>query len=417
MITDIFLPAVGETMNEARIIRWLKREGESVAKGEPIVEIETDKANIEIESLASGVLRKIVESEGATVPVGKVIGYVADSMSEPTSPQPPPRPSPEAGEGDSEADEAGRGDERGSSFPRRATKLIVSPRARRLADQRSIDLTLLAGIGTGPGGRIVEADVKRFLAHREPAVGVPLVPALPLVPVSRTLAGKVIPLAGMRKTIAERMARSVQTAPHITFDAEINMSTAEAWRARANAMRKEQGASSVSVTALIVKACAWALKRHPWMNASLRGEEIVLHEAVNIGVAVALDEGLIVPVVADAAHKSVIEITDEIAGLTERARSGRLRAGDLTGGTFTVSNLGMFGVDRFTAIINPPEAGILAVGRMVKRIVPGPDDAPVARPMMTVTLSADHRIVDGAVAARFLADIRAGLEDPALLIW
>lgn len=404
MIRNIFLPAVGETMNEARIVRWLKREGDPVAKGEPIVEIETDKANIEVEALASGVLRQIVEGEGATVPVGGVIAYLADSMAEPL---------PEASRGNGGLKESiGERIEAAPAAPapsRRAAKLIVSPRARRLADHKNLDVSLLTGQGSGPGGRIVETDVQRFLANRAPLPA----SAAPLPP---TPGDRIILLAGIRKTIAERMSRSAQTAPHISFEADVDMSAAEAWRAKANALQQVQSQSPISVTAFIVRVCAWALKRHPWMNATLKDDAITLHGAVNIGVAVALDEGLIVPVVQDAAQKSVGEIAAEIAGLTERARGNRLRAGDLSGGTFTVSNLGMFGVDRFTAILNPPEAGILAVGRMMKRIVLGPDDAPVVRPMMTVTLSADHRIVDGAVAARFLANIRVGLEEPALLL-
>ncbi len=423
MITEVVMPALGETMNEGRLVRWLKRQGDPVKKGEPIFEIETDKATIEVDALASGVLRQIAEGEGATVPVGRVVAYLAGSMDEPI---PGTMVSPGLSEEGMEVKET-LPIHSSAQAPRRAHRIILSPRAKRLADQQNLDVNLLVGLGTGPGGRIVEADVKRFLTERQltlpPPVQVPSVPSVPSIPSvpevpapATATADMTIPLAGIRKAIAERMSRSARTVPHITFDADIDMSGAEDWRAKANAFRQAKGQSSISLTALIVKVCGWALRRHRWMNASLHDDLITLHGEVHIGVAVALAEGLIVPVVHDVPHRGVAEIADEIKELSERARGNRLRADDLSGGTFTVSNLGMFGVDRFTAILNPPEAGILAVGRIVKRLVPGPDDTPVVRPVMTVTLSADHRIVDGAVAARFLAAVRAGLEDPSLLI-
>src|SRR3990172_4875665 len=425
MITEVVMLALGETMNEARIVRWLKREGDRIAKGEPIAEIETDKANIEMESLASGVLRKIVESEGTVAPVGKVIAYLAESMEEilPPTPDAPSTLRLRSGHASlRSAQEArhGGGEQilpRNDSEDRRSDKLIASPRARRLADRENIDIALLAGMGTGPRGRIVEADVKKVLETSRLTIddgrqATAVSRQSPIVTVGDT----VIQLAGIRKAIAERMTRSAQTAPHITFDADVDMSAAEAWRAKVNAARKAKGQSSISLTALTVKVCAWALTRHQWMNATLSGESITLHSEVSIGVAVALDEGLIVPVVHDAARKGAAQIADEIADLSERAKTNRLRGSDLAGGTFTVSNLGMFGVDRFAAILNPPETGILAVGRLVKRFVPDENDQPVVKPMMTITLSADHRVVDGATAARLLADVRAGLEEPSLMI-
>lgn len=419
MITEVVMLALGETMNEARIVRWLKREGDRVAKGEPIAEIETDKANIEMESLASGVLRKIVESEGTVAPVGKVIAYLAESMEEILTPT-PDAPSTSLRSAHAKRARDGGGEQilpRNDSEDRRSDKLIASPRARRLADRENIDIALLAGMGTGPRGRIVEADVKKVLETSRLTIDDGRQAAAVSRPSSVVTVGDtVIPLAGIRKTIAERMTRSAQTAPHITFDADVDMSAAEAWRAKVNAVRKAKGQSSISLTALTVKVCAWALTRHKWMNATLSGESITLHGEVSIGVAVALDEGLIVPVVHGAARKGTAQIADEIADLSERAKTDRLRGSDLAGGTFTVSNLGMFGVDRFTAILNPPETGILAVGRIVKRFVPDENDQPVVKPMMTITLSADHRVVDGAIAARFLADVRAGLEEPSLMI-
>jgi pyruvate dehydrogenase E2 component (dihydrolipoamide acetyltransferase) len=272
------------------------------------------------------------------------------------------------------------------------------PAARRLARELGVDLAAVEG--TGPRGRIQSDDVRQAAAPS---------PIAPETPVTR------IPLAGMRRTIAQRLQKSFQESPHIFFDAEIDVSEAERLRSRANErLGKDQ--PKVSLTALIAKACAWALGGNPMVNARIEGDDIVLSNEINLGIAVALEAGLIVPVVRDVPHKGLAQLAAEIADLAERARANRLRPDDVTGGTFTISNLGMFGVDRFTAIINPPQAAILAVSRVRKQFVPDADDQPVVRPLMTVTLSADHRIVDGAVAARFMKDLRDGLEQPALMM-
>jgi pyruvate dehydrogenase E2 component (dihydrolipoamide acetyltransferase) len=226
----------------------------------------------------------------------------------------------------------------------------------------------------------------------------------------------------MRRTIAERMQQSYQSAPHITFSAEVDMAAALALRRELNALAQANDETQVSVTALLVKTCAWALRRHPRLNASLQADGIHLHGTINIGVAVALDAeggGLIVPVVQGADQAGLAEIAERLQALTERARQGRLRPEDVAGGTFTLSNLGMFGIDDFTAIINPPECAILAVGRIAKRpvVLEGEAGDTVAiRPVLRLTLSADHRMVDGAIAARFMSDLRAALERPALLL-
>ena len=219
----------------------------------------------------------------------------------------------------------------------------------------------------------------------------------------------------MRRTSATRLQKSFQEAPHVFFDAAIDVTAAEALRAAANArLAKDQ--PKISLTAILAKACAWALGRHPLLNSWLVGDEIQVLGPVNLGVAVALDEGLIVPVVKDAAGLGLAQLAAAIADLAERARTNRLRPDDVADGTFTISNLGMFGVDRFTAIINPPQVGILAVSRARAQFVPDEQGRPVSRPILTVTLSADHRVVDGAVAARFLKDLRDGLETPSLLL-
>ena len=222
------------------------------------------------------------------------------------------------------------------------------------------------------------------------------------------------PSGGVRRTIARRMQQSAQEAPHITLQSDIQAGALQALCARANERLKD-GQPKVGPTAVIARAVAWALSQHPALNSRLEGQDILLLSGIHLGIAVALEEGLIVPVVRDVPHKGIRQLAAEIAEQSERARRGALRPDDVAGGTFTITNLGMFGVDRFTAIINPPQAAILAVGRISKHVVPDEADQPVVRPMMTVTLSADHRIVDGAVAARFLADLRGGLEHPEML--
>jgi pyruvate dehydrogenase E2 component (dihydrolipoamide acetyltransferase) len=280
------------------------------------------------------------------------------------------------------------------------SKIRATPASRRIAREEGVDLAAVSG--SGPRGRVQADDVRAFVAQREEA-------AEP--------AAEVVPLAGMRRTIAERMTSSYRTAPHITLGIDVDVTAFEEARDRLNVRAQADGETRVSITALLVKAVAWALERHPWLNSTLRDEEIHLLPEINVGVAVALEAGLIVPVVKQADRKSVGQIAAEVEELVERARQDRLRPSDVAGGTFTVSNLGPFGIDEFTAIINPPEAAILAVGAVRPRLVPDGEGGAMARPTMHVTLSADHRIVDGATAARFLSDLREGLEDPPLLLW
>ena len=295
------------------------------------------------------------------------------------------------------------------------------PAARRLAGELGVDLGAVTG--SGPRGRVQSVDVqseydgrRRTTEDREPIAEAGTAPV-------GTGGVRVVPLVGMRRTIAQRMQASMQQAPHITFQIDVDAGAAEALRLRANRGLTD-GVPAVSLSAVIAAACAWALRRHPFMNSRLEGENILLIDAVNLGIAVALNDGLIVPVIHDADQKGIVQLATAIADLAARARSGKLRAADLDGGTFTISNLGMFGVDRFTAIINPPETAILAVGRVQKRVVvderpalsEAKGDTMVVRPIMTLTLSADHRVVDGAVAARFLADLRAALEDPQIML-
>lgn len=438
MAKPVFMPKFGFVQEESTIVQWLKKEGDVVEKGDPIVEVTTDKINMEVEAPADGILGGIRYHAGDEVPVTEVIAYIlAEGEEVPQVDEPVPAAAePSVGEGapvgtqpespvaatpvarrlaDAESVDLAQvvGSGAGGKITRedvaqfvaargRPTmgdgKLRATPAARRAARERGLDLATV--VGSGPQGRIQRADVERSAA-----MSIPIVAGEPTI----------IPLEGMRRTIAERLQAAYQQAPHITFTLDIDMSKAIAFRDYANE-RVPEGQPRVSMTAVLVRACAWALRQHPLLNSYLRGERIYVMPDVNVGVAVALEEGLIVPVVRDADRKGLVQIGAEVVDLSTRARANRLRPEDVADGTFTVSNLGMFGIDRFTAILNPPQVGILAVGRIAKRFVPDEDDQPVARPMMTVTLVVDHRVVDGALAAQFVATLRDALEEPTRLL-
>jgi pyruvate dehydrogenase E2 component (dihydrolipoamide acetyltransferase) len=441
MPTPVIMPKLEMTQETATVVAWIVQEGEQVGKGDPLLTVETDKVTVDIESPASGILAGVCAVPDQVVPVTEVIAYVL----QPGETLPEPQVTP----GD-----AGRAESTAPETPVEAEAAragAATPVARRMAADRGLDLGAITG--TGPGGRITKADVAAALAA--PKVDkVRATPAarriarerdLDLVlltgsgPRGRIQAGdalayvpepaaasyaepavEVVPLRGMRRTIADRMQHSYQTAPHITLTVEVDMSAVQALRGELNARAEALGVPRISVTAVLVKVCAWALERHRWVNASLHGDEVHLHASANVGVAVALDEGLIVPVIRDAQRLGIAEIARHVRDLALRAREGRLTPGDVTGGTFTISNLGMLGVDRFTAILNPPESAILAVGRIVKRSVvveQEGEDVALIRPMMSMTLSADHRVLDGAVAARFLRDVVDALEHPNFLLW
>lgn len=448
MATTVIMPRFGMTQEESTIVAWLVEEGSYVQKGDPICEVTTDKINMEVEAPATGYLKGIRYRAGDVVPVTEVIAYiVAEGEEVPASPASAPSAAVEAAappealppstaqapvatpvarrlaeaEGIDLAKVVGTGvggkivrEDVERALAARSGRAIdgkvrATPAARRLAREHGIDLATL--VGSGPQGRVQGSDVRAALAVSRPAPA-PAPAPVPIPPVGEEGVLRVIPLEGMRATIARRMQASYQQAPHITFTVDVDMTNALALRADA-AARLPEGHPGVSLTAVIIKVCAWALRQHPLLNSHLTDDKIIVYRDVHIGMAVALDEGLIVPVIHHADRKGLIEIAAEVADLAQRSRENRLRAEDITGGTFTVSNLGMFGIDRFTAILNPPEVGILAVGSLTKRFVPDEHDQPVLRPMVTLTLSADHRAVDGAVAARFLSTLREALEQPA----
>ena len=368
MIRPIHMPKYGLQQDEGTIVEWRKKEGDRVEKGEILLELETDKALFEYESPESGFLRKITAEEGAVVPVLSVIAVLTDAPDEPFDfiDAPPAAPAAPEPERKPESEPA----------PQPGTQIRCSPAARRRARELGIDLAFV--IGTGPGGRIVDADIETARAALERA-----------------------PLSRMRKAIGAAMAHSKQTIPHFYLSMDIDMTDAETWRKRQTV--------KLSATDVLVKATAMSLVRFPALNASLEGDQVIRHKAAHIGLAVGTDEGLVVPVIADAERKALAELAADRIRVVEEARQGRLRGEPKA--TFTFSNLGMYGVSSFTAIVNPPEAGILAVGAISPRVVPiGEPLAIAVRQVVTVTLSADHRLVDGVIAAQFLQALKRDLE-------
>jgi len=359
LVTKVMMPKLSLTMKEGTVVQWFKKEGERVEKGEPVVEVLSDKVTYEVEAPASGVMRKILAEEGVDVPVAETLAIIT-------------APGEELPEVEAVAEEPAE---------RAKERIIASPAAKRLAREYGVNLYQVRS--TGPDGRIVEEDVRRFVEGTKVAPRV----------------REVIPLTGIRKTAAERVSLSARTAPHSTITMEVDMSNAAKLRTK----------FQFSYTDVLVKAVAKALTEHPVMNSTLEKDQIEIFEDVNVGVAVATEKGLIVPVVRNADKKELEEIASTVKELVEKARQGKLTREEMSGGTFTITNLGMFGVDFFTPIINPPESAILGVGRVVEKPVVV-DKEIVTKPMMHVSLSFDHRVVDGVPAARFLGKVKQILE-------
>jgi pyruvate dehydrogenase E2 component (dihydrolipoamide acetyltransferase) len=413
-------------METGTFIAWLKQEGDQVEKGDPLFVIMTDKASIEIESPASGILAGVTAKPDDVLPVTAVIAHILEPGEElPATAAPPaaeieetalvPKPV-QAGH----PDQAGHSDQTEDATPGPDDgRIRATPVARRLASELGVDLTQVQG--RGPMGRIHNADVLAFAEEgaKVPAavkLGVPAaVPPAVEVPLPSARQKEVVPLAGPRKIIAERMAYSAFTAPHITLTLSVDMSEAARLRSCLLASIEQRTGFRLSFTAILTRAVASTLPRHPYLNASLNGDEVILWEDVNIGIATSIEDYLIVPVIREAQTKDLEQVVADLGDLVERARARRLTPSEMAGSTFTISNLGMFGIESFTAIINPPESAILAVGKIVDTPV-GVEGQIELRPTMHLTLSADHRIVDGAAGARFLADLKAMLENPYLLI-
>jgi pyruvate dehydrogenase E2 component (dihydrolipoamide acetyltransferase) len=396
-------------MESGTIVKWLKSEGDKVEKGEPLYELDTDKVTQEVEAEASGVLLKISISSGE-VEVGKTIAVIGEQGEEVTV-----EPEEPAGNGSSARDLAGNDKEEGSPARTREKvteirepsgdnggRIKASPLARRIARERGIDLTAVAG--TGPEGRVVAEDVERTAASGAPA---PVAtPALPLEGV------EVQQFSSMRKTIARRLTEAWQ-APVFQLGVTVDMGRALELRARLVELHGDGVKPTISD--LVTKVSAAALMRHRAVNALYKGDAVELHPTANIGIAVAVPNGLVVPVIQGCERKSIAEIAVVRAALVERARAGKLQQSDLDGGTFTISNLGMYGIERFIAVLNPPQAAILAVGSIEDRVV-ALDGQPAVRPRMEITLTCDHRAVDGATGAEFLRDLKAFLEEPGLAL-
>lgn len=445
MATLVEMPKMGYDMTEGTILRWTKAEGDAVAKGEVLGEIETGKVNIEIEAFAEGVLRKILIPEGQTVPVGTpiaVIGAADEAITLPTNAGAPsaasaPAVSPGNGAGRASA-AAGipAAPDRGStatevhtatddSTPTQADgaaadgagpegRLRVSPLARRMAAEHGIALAALKG--SGPQGRVVRDDVLEAVAAGA-ATGAPIaMPGLPTATPALPAAATREPLSAIRRTIARRLGESWSSAPHIFLTMAIDMQAALALREEVNRTLEATDGGKVSVNDLVVKAAARALRAHPRLNVSWDDGARIVHAGIHVGVAVALEDGLITVTVPDADRRGLAEIASELVDKAARARAGKLQPADMAvASTFTVSNLGMYGIEDFTAIINPPEACILAVGAASPTPVVV-DGEIVVRPIMKVTLSADHRVVDGASAAAFLVTFKQLLEQPLAML-
>jgi pyruvate dehydrogenase E2 component (dihydrolipoamide acetyltransferase) len=405
MATDVKLPRLGQGMESGTIVRWLKAEGDTVEKGEPLYEVDTDKAIQEVEAEASGVLLRIAVAEGE-VPVGQtvaLIGEPGEAVSDaPSEPAETPAPTAEVVEPPTPTSEVrtvvnGAREQAGE-------RVKASPLARRIARERGVDLGTVGG--TGPDGRVVAEDVERAAPQ-----GAAAAPAAPIAPAAVPGEVESVPLSSTRRTIARRLTEAWQV-PVFQLTVSADMTRANALIARSRELDPDVRAT---VTDLIVRVCAGALQRHPDVNVQFGGDAILRFPTANVGLAVAAPAGLIVPVIRSAERLSLAEVATERARLVDLARNGGLKLPDMEGGTFTISNLGMFGVEQFIAVLNPPQAGILAVGATVDRPVAVEGEV-VVRPMMTMTLTVDHRAVDGAPAADFLRSVKSFLEDPALAL-
>jgi pyruvate dehydrogenase E2 component (dihydrolipoamide acetyltransferase) len=402
--TEVKLPRLGQGMESGTIVKWLKSEGEPVEKGEPLYELDTDKVTQEVEAEATGVLLKIAVSEGE-VAVGRTIGFIGgkdESVPEvaaaPAEPQPANPPSNSLLQ-DAAAPAAAPEPVAAATSNGR---IKASPLARRIARERGIDLAQLRG--TGPDGRIVAEDVER-------AEAVPAAASNSLLLASSAAEIEHRPLSSIRKTIARRLTQA-WTVPAFQLTVDVDMTRADLL---VQAQRELNPGVRITVTDLLTKLCAQALMRHPDMNVQYAEDELLFFPTADVGIAVAAPQGLVVPVVHHAERLSLVEIANVRADLVTRAREAKLRAEDLDGGTFTISNLGMFGVDQFIAVLNPPQASILAVGQTREQVVPR-DGELLVLPLMTMTLTCDHRAVDGATGAGFLGTIKAFLEFPGLAL-
>ena len=413
MIYKIILPMLGETMDEGQITAWHKAEGDKVSKGEPLFEVTTDKAAFEAECPADGYLRKILfPPSDQQIPVAKVIGYVSDTPDEPLpdeaqaapAKEAPTEPSAEVLKStDSPAAQLASGPVATADD---TDRIKISPLARKLASQHNIDLAKLRGKGSGPGGRIVKKDVLA-LAQDRPAAATQAPQTPPTIGQTREVS-----MSKMRRVIARRLLLSKQTIPHYYLTAGVRADELIKLRTDLIESVKKVCATRLTYTDLIIKAVGLALAEFPTVNATFGGEKIILAEQANVGVAVAIPDGLVVPVIRAVESRPLAQIVSDRAALVEKARSGKLSPQEISGGSFTVTNLGTLPIDQFAAIINPPEVAILAIGQIAKKALVDDKDNIVVGSIMHMTISADHRVVDGAVGAEFLARLIDILQGP-----
>jgi pyruvate dehydrogenase E2 component (dihydrolipoamide acetyltransferase) len=429
---EIIMPKFGFTQEESEILEWLRAEGENVEKGDPIAVVSTDKISMEVEAPETGILSGIRYQIGDTVPVTEIIAYILQ----------PGEKLPEINSDVQKPKESEKAEEK--------IKKSATPVAKRLIEEESLDIDVLTG--TGENGKITKEDVKNFLSRKKVLPGkIKATPAARRIgiegnislseingsgPEGRIQADdvkqkiiashktdtsgdvsivKTIPLIGMRKTIAQNMQRSMQEAPHMTLQIDISMDALEDMRKEMNA-EQEKKSEKVSLTAFITKAVALSLERNPILNSQYSEKEIKILGEIHIGIATSLEDGLIVPIVHNADRKDICQISKEIIDITERARKAKLKPEDLSNGTFTISNLGMYGIDRFTAIINLPQSAILAVGKMNRYFVPTDNNDQDIQKIITFNLSADHRVMDGVQAAKFLSDLKNIILEPKVLL-
>jgi pyruvate dehydrogenase E2 component (dihydrolipoamide acetyltransferase) len=421
--TNVYMEALSPTMEEGRVVKWHKRDGDPVKAGETLAEVETDKAVMDLVARADGVLRQVAAAEGQTVAVGSVVAVIAapgETVGAATASAPKSAPAPAPASGERGAVPSAAVAAPPPAAPADATRVRASPLARRIAREQGVDLKVLTG--SGPGGRVVKKDLERAPAAAGVRAVAPVVaaeraeplpaPRSPLV----TRGGEAyqdVPLTQIRKTIAKRLATSLGPIPHFFLTTEVDMERASEARDALNKQIGDQG--KVSFNDIIIKATAHALTKHPACNAWFQEDHIRYWHEVHIGMAVAVEDGLITPVIWNADLKSLADIGREAKELAERARSRRLQPNEYTGATFSVSNLGMFDIDQFTAVINPPEAGIVAVGSIVQKAVVV-DGQPAVRRRMRITMSCDHRVIDGATGAAFLKTLKQMLENPLAML-
>ena len=429
MATPVLMPLMGMTMEEGIVSKWLVEAGATVTKGQEILEFETDKINATVEAPEDGVLGGLTAQPGDAVAVQGVLAYILEPGEEPPAAEAPPAAAPEPA-----AAPAPAAPMPAPAAPPPAPAPVVaaapvaaaadgriksSPLARRIARELGVVIAGLAG--SGPGGRIIERDVRA--AAMAPAVAAaPTVAVAPAIPtpaipaaIGEPAAGTTIPVAGVRKVIAERMLQSLQQSAQVTLVTEVDGRRFHELRTELAARHEPALGFKISYNDLLIRVCAHALREHPRANASLDGDVIRLHEAVNVGLAIEAGGDLVVANVKQADRKSLAEIASDLRGVVERARANQLALDDITGGTFTISNLGLYGIDAFTPVLNPPESAILGVGALREKAV-ARDGEVVAQLSVTLSLTFDHRIIDGAPAARFLARIRELIEQPYLLL-